>query len=406
MAKNKYLTKQIKADCCGCEVCAFVCPQKIIIMQWDDEGFIYPQIINPDLCVDCGLCEKVCPISNPTKANDSIIAFSSGYMESEEEIKRSASGGLATAISRGFIAKNNGIVYGVRYSDDFESIIYERATSQEALEKFRGSKYAQAFKGKVYQKIIKDLNDGLNVLFIGLPCEVAALLKLVKKKYSTLYTIELVCHGPTSPKVHKEFVRNLSKDVNTKVNNFTVRHKISGYRPYYVLAEFENNNTFMRKFHESEYGIAFRYLKRPSCAKCIFKLNNKKAGLQGDMTIGDFHYAHEGMAAYNKWGCSVAYIHSLKGKILIDYSNSDFLRFPTDAKPALKSSFALNKTVKERINRNQFAKKFITQGLAAACKLNSINLLDGYIAFKGKIMTTLVKTRNLIVSLLYLKFNG
>ena len=30
-------------------------------MEADEEGFKYP-VVNKDICIDCGRCEKVCPI--------------------------------------------------------------------------------------------------------------------------------------------------------------------------------------------------------------------------------------------------------------------------------------------------------------------------------------------------------
>lgn len=52
-----------KEDCCGCNACVQRCPKHCIAMVEDQEGFSYPRI-NSNLCVDCGLCEKVCPKLN------------------------------------------------------------------------------------------------------------------------------------------------------------------------------------------------------------------------------------------------------------------------------------------------------------------------------------------------------
>lgn len=52
-----------KRDCCGCRACVQVCPKQCISMSSDNEGFLYPKVDN-SICVDCGLCEKVCPIIN------------------------------------------------------------------------------------------------------------------------------------------------------------------------------------------------------------------------------------------------------------------------------------------------------------------------------------------------------
>ena len=50
-----------KSKCCGCNACVQRCPKQCIVMHEDEEGFLYPQV-DVTLCVDCGLCEKVCLI--------------------------------------------------------------------------------------------------------------------------------------------------------------------------------------------------------------------------------------------------------------------------------------------------------------------------------------------------------
>lgn len=49
-----------KEECCGCSACYCICPTNSIIMEADEEGFLYP-IINYDTCVNCKMCIKVCP---------------------------------------------------------------------------------------------------------------------------------------------------------------------------------------------------------------------------------------------------------------------------------------------------------------------------------------------------------
>lgn len=40
-------------------------------MKADREGFLYPKI-NKDLCINCGLCENVCPIIN--KVEEKVLS--------------------------------------------------------------------------------------------------------------------------------------------------------------------------------------------------------------------------------------------------------------------------------------------------------------------------------------------
>ena len=52
---------QQKEECCGCSVCAAVCPKGAIEMKEDDEGFLYAWI-REEKCIHCSLCEKICPM--------------------------------------------------------------------------------------------------------------------------------------------------------------------------------------------------------------------------------------------------------------------------------------------------------------------------------------------------------
>ena len=49
-----------KEGCCGCMACVSVCPKNAMNKYKDEEGFWY-SVKNEALCVDCGLCKKVCP---------------------------------------------------------------------------------------------------------------------------------------------------------------------------------------------------------------------------------------------------------------------------------------------------------------------------------------------------------
>ncbi|WP_305140158.1 coenzyme F420 hydrogenase/dehydrogenase beta subunit N-terminal domain-containing protein [Thomasclavelia cocleata] len=98
-----------------------------------------------------------------------------GYSLSDDEIKSSSSGGLAITIARSFI-KNNGIVYGVCYSGDFEESLYWCTNNEEDLEKFKTSKYAQSRKYNVYKNIYEKLKNGkkyylLDCHVMHMPCD-------------------------------------------------------------------------------------------------------------------------------------------------------------------------------------------------------------------------------------------
>lgn len=49
--------------CKGCELCAVVCPKKIIIMEkhFNPKGYHPATVADIDKCVGCAACVKICP---------------------------------------------------------------------------------------------------------------------------------------------------------------------------------------------------------------------------------------------------------------------------------------------------------------------------------------------------------
>ena len=63
-----------KSKCSGCHSCYNICPKQCITMKEDQEGFWYPEV-DVEQCIDCGLCEKRCPILNDMKIDNQPQAY-------------------------------------------------------------------------------------------------------------------------------------------------------------------------------------------------------------------------------------------------------------------------------------------------------------------------------------------
>lgn len=357
-----------KTECCGCGICAENCPQHLIDMQYDKEGFLYPYIIDPVKCTDCKKCVLICPMKNVGIKTTDFIAFYAGYFMDDRETISCSSGGFATALSYAFI-KNGGIVYGGAYSGDLKSAVHKRVDSLENVCLLKGSKYIQTDKRDIYSQMKRDLSCTRPVLFIGLPCEVAA-VKQFFKRYENLYTVELVCHGPTSSKVHRQYCEDLEKKYKSKIKTISVRYKLNGnWKPYYIHAEFENGKSYNTEFLKSIYGMAFKYMKRPSCYKCNVKGNH----LQGDIMIGDYHYATKNIKGYNVHGVSSILVHNKRGMKLLDFIDESFYIFEIPKHNAI-SNAAIYKASDIPYFRTKFRKTFIEYGLQKAGELSAVKI--------------------------------
>lgn len=379
-----------KTECCGCEACAVACPMGIIRIEADVEGFYYPQIINETGCLHCNRCQVVCPEKHIEVVKDFSEQGFGGYLEDEKDLKLSASGGLGIAIARKFV-DDGGIVYGVEYNTDCTEVLFGRATSAEELEKFRTSKYVQARKHEIYKSVQEDLRKNSKVLFIGLPCECRALQLFLAKKYENLYICALMCHGPTSQAVHLQYCEGLKLKHPGIIREFSVRNKKEGWKPYYIRAKYEDGYEYFEKFSESDYGVAFLYMKRPSCNVCQIKRDKVHA----DIIIGDYHLAFSGkFKPYNPNGVSSAIVQNKKGIDLIQNLDK-FLLEEIPVKNVLYSE-AYYKAIPARKNRAEFGRVFSEEGLHAACSIKSIERIEKELAFKQSLKRKGAKIKKLI----------
>lgn len=141
-----------KTDCCGCTACESVCPHRAIRMVPDTFGFLYPEV-DDSLCVDCGLCEKVCAFHGDYDRSLNLVkplAYAAKH-KNPEEIAASQSGAAFVALSD-FILSQGGVVYGAGYTGHFR-VVHKKAETRAERDEFRGSKYVQSDMNTVFGQV-------------------------------------------------------------------------------------------------------------------------------------------------------------------------------------------------------------------------------------------------------------
>lgn len=269
-----------KSKCTGCEACVNICPFDAIQMHSDDEGFLYPKV-DMARCVDCGLCEKRCPVLAPREIKEDTKAVAVQY--TDDRIRAaSSSGGAFTAIANA-VVQNGGIVYGAAYDDAF-GVAHIGVKSEEEVARFRGSKYVQSSIGSVYTDIKSVLNAGEKVCFSGTPCQIEGLLAYLGKAYDNLVTVDIVCHGVPSPKLYRKYLDYQIRKYGP-ISAVAFRDKCYGYAGSTMSLKFKSGkkitNTRELQFFKDAF---FRNLStRPSCYSCKFKTVERRS----DFTIFD-----------------------------------------------------------------------------------------------------------------------
>lgn len=273
-------------DCTGCGVCAAVCPKHCISFIIGDLGHIYPKI-DVNKCIDCKRCERECVAINDQPKIRPRIAYA-GIIKNEYDCKTTTSGGAAQAISQ-YCIQNGGVVYGCA-SLPGGVIEHIRVEDLQSLELLKGSKYVQSTILKIVPQLIADVRSGRKVVFIGTPCQCAAVKLLFKENPDSLTVVELICHGVPSKRFLYDYLNKQGVNTNdidrmwfrTEKGFQILCAKKAGdsYSPIY-----ESIPLWSRGCHDLYYNTFFYgYSYRPSCYHCKFARPERI----GDITIGDF----------------------------------------------------------------------------------------------------------------------
>lgn len=308
-----------KVDCCGCNACGDVCGKKAISFKTDIEGFWYPEV-DKEKCVDCGLCEKVCPIINikELKKNDyPQPAHTIAAINRNMRVRwNSTSGGAYSAMAE-TILEENGYVSGAIYNDGFTGVHNYVTNNPQDLEKLRSSKYLQSNAEGLFKQIKELLIKGEKVLACGTPCQMAALRSFLRKDYENLVIVDFICRGVNSPKVYRAYLDSLEKKYNSKVVYVKAKNKELGWRNLTRKVTFENGQSYYGVFMDDDFrrGYHTNVFCRPSCYECKFKGFPRIA----DITIADYWGIEKvDRNLDNNIGTSMILLNSKKGECFFE----------------------------------------------------------------------------------------
>lgn len=339
-----------KHNCCGCSACASVCPKNCIIMQSDNEGFLYPKV-NEANCIDCGLCEKVCHELHPFEEQKPQKVYAA--INKDEEIRiKSSSGGIFYLLAEKTIAQG-GVVFGARFDEQWQVVI-DYTETMEGVKAFMGSKYVQARMDKAFIDAQRFLKDGRNVLFSGTPCQIAGLNHFLRKSYNNLLTVDIICHGTPSPKVWSRYLDEVVAAGKKAINNVQFRNKRNGWKAFNFTMEYnKNEQTVSLCSHHQQNHFMRAFLRdmilRPSCYHC----QAKNGRSHSDITIADFWGINTEMPEMDDdKGTGLVLVNTDKGQDSLDWNMLTCKE--TTAEIALRHNSAYYRSVSLHPNRLDF----------------------------------------------------
>jgi coenzyme F420-reducing hydrogenase beta subunit len=342
-------------------------------MKPDEEGFTYPYV-DDTVCVNCGLCEKVCPMINRGVERNPIRTLA--VKNNNENIRlNSSSGGFFSALAISIIAEG-GVVFGARFNDKWE-VVHDYVEKAEDLYLLRGSKYVQSIIGNAYSKAESFLKSGRKVLFSGTSCQIAGLKNYLRREYDNLLVVDVICHGVPSPMLWKDYLDYLIAFKKIKgvssledIAKVSFRSKLTGWKSFSLEIVSNSGKSFIERYDKNLFfkGFLSNFYLRPSCYNC----QSKKGRCGSDISLGDYwgvEKLHPQLDDDKGVGVILVYNEKYMSEILsseCEFIDSDYMY-------VTKSNICVERSVSEPIERKVFWRDYGAEGFNTISKIIARN---------------------------------
>ena len=322
--------------CTGCMACVDVCPKNAITIK--DSLDAYNAEIDETKCINCNLCHNICQNNNEVKLAKPVKWYQ-GWAEDENIRNGGSSGGAASALMLAFV-ESGGYICSCTFKDG--QFVFGVTDNKDDISKFKGSKYVKSNPHGAYNQVKELLKHGEKVLFIGLPCQVAAVKLFVGDRLqNNLYTADLICHGTPSPQLLQIFLKQYGYDLkDLKDIKFRVKSKFQLREGYKGIITTGVTDSYLLSFLN---GLCYT----ENCYTCNYAQFNRVS----DITLGD-SWGSDLPLEEQKKGISLMLCQTQKGIDLIENCGMNLL--DVGIKNAVAHNKQLNAPMVKPAVREQF----------------------------------------------------
>lgn len=347
-------------SCTGCFACKASCSKHAIEKKIDQLGRTIPSI-NSELCVECGLCQKVCPVNEKPQYNTPQKCYAS-WNDSEADRNTCASGGIATGLGR-YVIEQGGVVFGAYFHKNENLVLdFGMADTMEGLECFKTSKYVQADTADSYQNAKRELEQGRLVLYVGTPCQIAGLKGFLRKEYENLITVDIICHGVPPITYLREYQNSVCGGM--KAETATFRGKDDFCMCFYG----KNGKQLYKKVASQDfYFRAFlnSLTYRENCYECPYARKERIS----DFTIGDFWELDKSTLQQEYNGkVSVILVNTERADRFLKQCEDKFYLEERALEEAVRGNTQLREPAARYQDRDKFLQMYKEEGFTKAVK--------------------------------------
>lgn len=393
--REKEKVDELKKDCNGCAVCGDICPAGAIYFREDMlTGFWYPAL-DREKCIECGECEAKCPQKNPVERKvRSEPEVKAAWSKRDEVRLMCSSGGIFYEIASSVIAQK-GAVIACSYTEDFRGAFHKTAVNQEELLPLCGSKYVQSDTVGIYKKTKELLESYPLVLFVGAPCQIAALYRFFEGggELEKLLTVDFICNSVNSPKSQAKYIDYLEEAYGSKLVYARAKDKRNGWTNFGSSARFANGKEYYAGVESDAREVAYHdghLFIRESCQCCQYK----KLPRNADITLGDFWgIERDARNPGMELGTSAVMANSEKGVRFMEQLKPAIEYYEKTLEDVLRGNPALVQSMKA--DRNSY------KAFKALDSMRFDYVVDRYRGRNGRKQRMLRRVKKIVKTLLY-----
>jgi coenzyme F420-reducing hydrogenase beta subunit len=284
------VNKKTEYPCSGCGACAAVCPKRAIKLEPDELGLLTARV-EAALCVDCGLCVRVCSrFSEAVDGTDlretKLYAVQSANAET---VKNCSSGGLAHELAMMAI-REGGKAVGAVYDTETDRVFHEMVSEESGVQKLDGSKYLQSDPQEAFTQAIEEArkDEGARFTVFGTPCQITGLAKVcellgVRERF---LLVEIFCHGVPPYGLWEHQLKRMRRKLGSaRFESVRFRYKKDDWHSYCIKAEANGKTYYGSREREPFWHVYFEnVLLGDACMTCRLRKERSLA----DLRIGDY----------------------------------------------------------------------------------------------------------------------
>lgn len=265
----------------------------------------------------------------------------------QEVLSQSTSGGVFSALAE-LVLADGGIVVGAAYGEGLR-VEYRVAHDSGELAALRGVKYVfSELRRSVLTEVADALVKGRRVMFVGVPCQAAA----IRKRFGELKNLlvcDLVCFGTPPCSLWLKYVAWQEERAGRRLKSISPRDKARGWgRVTYYRYEWEDGRVTRRCSRYDPYARAFYTTLgfRECCFGCQFRGMERVS----DLTLCDMWNAQ----ALNlpdsvmRGGVSGVMVHSGLGEEMMGLVDVERLEVPKEV--FVEGNFPILKSAEKPAN--------------------------------------------------------